>query len=181
MKFKIKLAGLKDLSSFFRAFSASLKKQFPEYSKNTITYFLEEEFNKNSIRKKIKTKEKQLFLAIVDKKVIGYLLASVPYGGIGFCNWIAVNSEYQKQGIASALLEKWEKQALKDGAHKLQLWSDKRNINLYKNRDYNLVGYIPDNWFGANDYLFYKPLRKAKESNFLRDFLKKKRDTLSTR
>lgn len=174
MGFEIRLAKNRDLKGFFDYLDESLKNQFPEYSSNVISYLMKVDYAKKDLRQWIKKKTRQLFLAIVQRKKVGYLLASKPYGGIGFCNLLAVKPEFQGNGIASALIKFWEKQAIKDGAHKLQLWSDKRNVEFYKHRGFVLVGEIPEDTFGTSDFLFYKTLRKANEKNFLKEFLEKK-------
>lgn len=173
MEFKIRLARYRDLKPFFSLLSDSLNKLFPEYTKNTIEYLKRIDYAKKDLRTWVKKRTKQLFLATAKRKKIGYLLSSKPYGGVGYCHLLAVMPEFQGNGIASTLLKTWEKQAKKDGAHKVQLWADKRNVNFYKNREYTLVGFIPDDTFGITDYLFYKTLRKSNEKNYLKDFLKK--------
>lgn len=174
MQFKIRIATTKELRTFFQAFTKSVAEDFPAYTHNTILYLLQDVFSLKSLQEEIKKGICQIFLASVNKRIVGYLVSTHPYGGVGFCNWIAVYPDYRKKGLASALLETWEKKAQKDGAHKVHLWTDRRNIEFYKKRGYILVGRIPDNFFGANDYLFYKTFGKSSEKKFLKDFLKRR-------
>lgn len=174
MKIKIVQASERDLDRFFHLFSKTLRADFPEYSKNTISYFLKEEFSKKQINNDLKKKKTRLYLAFLGKTIVGYLLAASSYGGVGFISWIAVDQKFRRKGAASALLNKWEEQSKKEGLHKVHLWTDKRNLEFYKKRGYVLVGRIPDNFMGAEDYLFYKTLQKSSEKNFLKDYLKKK-------
>lgn len=174
MQFKIRTATTKDLKTFFQAFTKSVAEDFPEYSNNTISYFLQDVFSLKSLQEEIKKGICQIFLALVDQKIVGYLVSTHPYGGVGFCNWIAVYPDYRKNGVASALLETWEKKAKKDGAHKVHIWTVRRNIEFYKKRGYILVGRIPDDFFGANDLFFYKTFGKSSEKKFLKDFLRRR-------
>ena len=171
MRFKIRTAVAKDLKSFFQTFGKSLRKDFPEYSKDIISYFLKDVFSLKSYKEEIKKGTCQIFLALVNNEIVGYLVSTHPYGGVGFCNWIFVHPDYRKQGLASALREAWEKKAQKDGAHKVHVWIVGRNIKFYKKRGYRMAGRIPDDFFGANDILLYKTLGKSSEKNFLKDFL----------
>jgi len=171
----IRKAILKDLNKFFKFFSQSINSQFPEYTLLTHRFFLEEDYSKESFKRWLKKNKKLLLLATIKGKIVGYLLAELPYGGVACCNWIAVDDRYQGQGIGSSLLKEWEKEAREQGAHKLHLWADKRNIEFYKNCSFVLIGQISDCWFGADDYLFIKTLAKPKEKNYLREFLKKQK------
>ena len=47
---KIKKATIKDLNSFWRLFSQSVKNQFPHYSEKAKNYFLKKAFSKKELR-----------------------------------------------------------------------------------------------------------------------------------
>lgn len=164
----VRKATLKDLEKFFQVFRKNISSQFPEYTLLTRHFFIEKEFSKKVFRNWLKKNEGPIFLAVVNSKIVGFLAARTPYGGVAFCSWVAVKEECHGQGIGSILLEAWEKESKKEGAHKLQLWTDARNLEFYKKRGFVLVGDVPDNYFGAHDHLFIKSLGKSQEKNYLR-------------
>jgi len=163
MKCKIKLATLNDIITFFPFFQTSLKTQFPHYSPKTINFFLAKDYSLEKNKQGIKENWRQIYLALNNEQIVGYLMATKPYGGVSFCNWIAVDPQHQGQGVASKLLKTWECQAKIDSAHKLHLWTDIRNLDFYKNRGFILVGEIPQNYFGSDDFLFYKIINDPKD------------------
>ncbi len=158
----------KELDVFYGLFAKFLRVSFPHYSENTIKYFIQKAYTKGVFWKELKRGEREIFLAKLEDEYAGFLTAISPYGGVGFCNWVVVAPELRGKGIASSLLAYWEKQAVKEGAHKVQLVSDKRNVDFYKRRGYKLFGTIKDDYFGMDDYYFYKTLKKSSEKNFLK-------------
>ena len=157
-KIKIKEATISDIRPFWNFFEKSIKNQFPEYSRKTQNYFLKKEYTKRNFKKWAKRKEKILLLALYKNEIIAYFLANPHYGGIAFILWMAVDKKFQRKQIGSQLLKKYEIIAKKQKAHKIHLWTDKRNLNFYKKNGYKLVGFIPCNYFGADDWLFYKEI-----------------------
>lgn len=156
------------IHDFYVYFSLTLAKFFPHYSKKTIDYFVNSAFNEKYFQDYSNKNDINIFLSLVDNKISGYLVAVSPYGGIGFCSWVAVDEKFRGMGIASALLDAWEKTSLKQGAHKLQLWTDVRNVEFYKKRGFELLGKVSDNYFGSDDYYFYKTLRKSSDKNIFK-------------
>jgi len=160
---------------FYKLWRKTLEGGLFLYSEDSVRFIIDEELPNEFLRTEIETGNKYLFLAYIDNKPAGYLLTNKTKGGIAFGHWLGVDSQFQRQGIASALLSSWEKDALREGAHKLQLWTTKNNVSFYKNRGFTKGGNFPDSWFGEDHFLFYKTLRKSDEKIFLRDFLKKRR------
>lgn len=164
-----------EYKDFYEVFIKSLKKQFPEYSKNSMIYLTEVDWSWESINNQLKIGKKIAILAKEEKAgIVGYVLFNKNYGGISLINWIAVEEKYQQHGIATKLLEIWEKDALKKGAHGLQVWTIEKNRGFYKNRGFVESGILPSFWFGIDHYLFYKIIGEPIEENYLRDFLKRK-------
>lgn len=162
MEFKIVEAKTaKVIHNFHDYFSKTMARDFPHYSKKTVNYFINKAFSEKYFLTYVGKKDKKIYLALIDKEIAGYLVSQAPYGGVAFCSWVAVDSKFRGMGIASALLDAWEKESFKIGAHKLELWTDERNIEFYKKRHFKLAGKIFDNYFGSDDYLFYKTLRKS--------------------
>ena len=161
-KLKIKKAGIADLKSFLPVFKISVKKQFPEYSLKAKNLFLNRHFTKKNFIEDFKKRRIDLVLAYINNQIAGYLIILPPYGGVSYISWLAVNDSFQGKGIGSALLKECEKIAKRKGAHKVHLWTSKRNIKFYKKNKWILVGSIPENYFGADDCLFYKTIKKPR-------------------
>lgn len=167
-KYIFKKATTKDLDEFWSVFVKNIKTQFPEYSVKTRKAFLEKEYSLQYIKESLKDKRAALYLAYFKGEVAGFLYTTYICGGIGMANWLAVEREHQGHGIATKLLKMWQKEAKQLGMHKLHLWTDKRNLDFYKKQRFIYVGKIPKNYYGADDYLFYKTLQTPKETNFLK-------------
>lgn len=163
-----KKAQVKDLDRFFLFFVRSIRKQFPQYTPKTRDYFLKRIYSQKVLKRQLQDKEIMIYLALDQKKVVGYLMVLPLLGGICLGVWLAVSESYQRKGIASKLLEIWEKDARGLGIHKLHLWTDQKNLEFYKRRGFRLVGKIPQNFYGVDDYLFYKSIQKPQEKNFLK-------------
>lgn len=167
-KYIFKKATLKDLDRFFVFFSQSIKEQFPQYTPKTRDYFIQKEYSPQSLKVRLKSKDIIIYLAIQDKQIVGYLMTGIIVGGVCLAIWLAVSGQHQGQGIGSQLLQMWEKDAKSFGIHKLHLWTDNKNVDFYKRRGFRLLGKISKNYYGVNDYLFYKSIQKPIEKNFLK-------------
>ena len=178
MDFKIKRAKEEDLPAFFAFFKNALDREFPEYKRKTKEYMPDYGYSLERIRKGLKTGGWQLFLAFVGKKIVGFLLARIQFGGVAWGEWLAVDNKHQGKGIGSTLLKSWEEQALKDGAHQLQFITFLKESSFYQKRGFVLVGKAPNAYFGVDNYYFYKNLRKPDEKNFLKNYLKNKKNKL---
>lgn len=133
-----------------------------------------EDFSLEELEKGIKKGKRILFLAYLENKVVGYLLTNKQFGGVSFGHWLGVDKDFQKQGIGSKLLSAWERDALKQGAHALEINTFEKDRLFYKKCGFIEAGKAPDFWFGVEHFWFYKPLRKSNEKVFLREYLKKK-------
>lgn len=162
---KIKTAELKNFYDFFKH---SIRSQFPEYSAKTAEFFIKNQYSLKNLTKQLKAKESAIFAAFNKNECIAFFLVDAWPGGICFGAWIAVDKNFQKLGVASKLIKMCEIEAKTKGFHKIHLWSDKRNLEFYKNRGFIVVGEIPESLYGSNDYLLYKTLQKPVEDKFLK-------------
>ena len=167
--YRISLATPNDVDRFYPLFEKSMKTQFSEYTDKTIQYYLQKEYPPDVMKDKILKKSISLLLAYKEEAIVGYLIGQRVYGGIAFGEWLGVDDAHQRQGIGSALLQAWEQHSIQLGAHKIHLWTAEKNVGYYQKRGYVLVGKVPDNYFGTDDYFMYKTLRKSHEDNFLKD------------
>ena len=161
-KVKVKKAKISDLKPFFIVFKESVKKQFPEYSLKVKNLFLNKHFTKKNFMEDLKKRRIDLLLASIDGQIVGYLVLLPPYGGISYISWLAVKNSFQGKGIGTVLLKECEKVAKSRGAHKVHLWTSRRNIKFYRKNKWVLLGNIPENYFGADDWLFYKAIKKPR-------------------
>lgn len=170
----VKKAKVLDVNDFYSLFQKTLKEGYflyPPRSTTTIVIDLPKE----TIKKDIKSGKRILFLAYIKNDLAGYLLTNRLNGGVSFGHWLAVHRNFQKKGVASKLLEFWQKHALIEGAHMLELSTTKNDVEFYVNRGFTLSGELPDSWYGVDHFQFYKTLRKSNESRFLKKYEKKKK------
>jgi len=165
-----------DYNKFLEYFKTTLSDNFPFYSADSVGYIVEVEYSTKWLKEKLFKKAKKVFLAKDNKEIAGYLLVTKQIAGVSYADWLAVDKNYRKMGIASSLIDLWEKEAIKEGAHVLFLWTTIANIQFYKNRGFVLGGQFPKAWHGVNSYLLYKPLREPKEENYLKEYLKSKKN-----
>lgn len=175
--FIVAKANLTDFNRFYKLLTKTLNGSYFLYSNNSSAFTLDEDLPKEDLKKYIKEGKRILYLAYAKNKVVGYLLTFKTRAGVAFAQWLAVDKDFQKHGIASKLLSLWEKEALINGAHLLQLWTTKNDIPFYLNRNFKKGGSFPQSWFGVDHYLFYKILRKPNEKVFLKEYLEKKLKT----
>jgi|ETNmetMinimDraft_2_1059921.scaffolds.fasta_scaffold77165_1 GNAT superfamily N-acetyltransferase len=171
-EYNFRKAGEGDLEEFYILFNKLTVELFSEYSLNIRKNIVEKEWSYNAVKAQFNSGQINIYLAFSFDKLIGYLVARPIVGGVCLGEWMAIDKDYQKMGVASGFLSVWEKDAKKNGMHKLHLWADKRNVQFYKNRGFILVGKIPKNYYGVDDYFFYKSIQKPLEKNYLKKELK---------
>lgn len=162
-----------DIPAFLAFFRTSIPHLFPQYSPNSVAYEVDVDYGPEFLTRKLKSGDKKVYLALDGDKVVGYIMVMESIAGVAFADWLAVDKKYQKRGVASALLTMWEKDALDEGAHALQLWTTENNLTFYKNRGFVNGGLFPKAWHGEDCYLIYRALREPEEKNFLKSYLEK--------
>lgn len=156
---KIKKATQKDIDRFWDFFKISVKRQFPEYPARVRNFFLKKQYTKNHLKQWIKKGTITLLIALNNNEIIGYLIADLPYGGVASIIWLAVKDKFQRQGIGSLLLKKYETIAKRKGAHKTTLLvTNKENIHFYKKNNYQLAVFIPQLYFKIDSWWLYKEI-----------------------
>lgn len=155
---------------FHKFFEETINKLFyHDYTKNTLKFFCEAdvEFPPNKIKEY--SELGNIFVAKDGDHYAGFLIFDNPEGGSTSCRWLAVDNNYQKNGIASKLIGLYESEAKKRGAHCIILVTEKRNQRFYKKRGFRYMGLNPAGYYGAPDYWFYKQIQKPKEKNYLKE------------
>jgi GNAT superfamily N-acetyltransferase len=161
---KVKKATIKDIEMFWNLFRSSVKNLFPEYSVSVkaINEIFRKRFSKNVFRQRIQEKNLIVLIASRGKNPAGFLVANLPSGGMSLVIWLAVIANFQKIGIGSLLLRKYERIAKKQEIHKINLWTYKRNLSFYKKNGYKLAGFIPKAYYGVDGYILYKSIQRSK-------------------
>lgn len=170
---KIKKAGEGDFEEFYKLLRKTQDEGYFLYSPASVATF-ETDLPKKTILEDIIKKKRILFLGYVSENFAGYLLTNKMNGGVSFAHWLGVDKKFQKMGVATSLLKFWEKEALKEGCHALELFTTKNDVEFYVNRGFTLAGEFPDAWYGVDHFWFYKTLRKSEEKHFLAPYKNKK-------
>ena len=147
---------------FTNVFSQTVNEEFPEYTIKTKKYFGEEIYIKKQFV------GNTIFGTFDGEKLVGFLVANEPFGGILFIPWIMVIKDYQRKGIGTILLEKIEEYARKEGVHSIHLETYDRDLEYYKKREYKEYGFDKNSYFGADAYLMKKEIQEPKEKNYLK-------------
>nr|AIA16355.1 Acetyltransferase (GNAT) family [uncultured bacterium] len=158
-----------DFDQFYASFENSLASNFKHYSKKIISYLLKNDYPASWLKERVNIGKKVYFLATFEDQIIGYFLVSKPFAGVSLGDWLSVDKKFQKQGIATQLIQQWEDYAKNEGAHALQLWTTEENVDFYKKRGFLLAGKFPESWYGIDRYLFYKNIQKPLQQNYLKD------------
>ncbi len=161
---------VKDLDDFFTLFSTHLQSEFPEYSINTIHAMVSDPrmWSKENFRKILHNKTRLIIGAFIEEKIVGFIEAEYPFGGVSLGIWLIVHSDYQRRGVGKALLQKWEEIIKSLGGHNLYLYADKRNKQYYEKMGFKLIGLHAKGWFGQDEYIFSKIIAEPKEENYLK-------------
>jgi GNAT superfamily N-acetyltransferase len=162
---------IEDIPAFLEHFKASIPLLFPYYSPNSARFTYDEDFSPKYITEKLKKGDMRVYLTFHYTKIVGYLFVMESIAGVSTAEWLGVDKEYQKQGIATHLIAMWEKEAYDEGAHSLRLWTTKDCVSFYEKQGMKCGGTFPKAWHGIDCYFIYKTLREPEEKNFLRKFL----------
>ncbi|HUW24676.1 MAG TPA: GNAT family N-acetyltransferase [Patescibacteria group bacterium] len=156
------------LREFYRVFTQVLREDFPEYPPQLKSFFINVEFPREFLRKKISQWNYIVLLATEEGKVVGFLAMEKPYGGVSYCSWLGVLKAYRGQGVGSRLVEVWERKVIARGGHKLLLITQsEKNRQFYKNRGFDEEGFEKKSWFGLDAWLFGKIIGRPKPRLFL--------------
>ena len=71
-------------------------------------------------------------------------------GGVGFINWIGVESEHRTKGVGSAILATMERDFAKRECHKLELYTYQNNpvlLQFYEKRGYTVMANLNNHYY----------------------------------
>ena len=104
------------------------------------------------IDRKLKVDPQLLLVAIKDEELVGSLMGGYE-GHRGWVNYLAVSSNYRRQGIASRLMNRIEVDLLAKGCPKVNM--QVRNTNVEVLAFYAALGYLDDKVIGLGKRLVY--------------------------
>ncbi len=162
MSIVIKELSEKDKMPLEKIYRETVLKEFFEYTLNIRKYLTSSPEKDAALKLPIKIG------AFYNQKLIGYLMAEKPYGGILFIPWLAILKEHQHKGVGKKLLKSIEKKASILGVHSIHLQSDKLNVPFYEKCGYTVFGFDEKGYWGTDNYLLKKPIMEPHEEAFLK-------------
>lgn len=154
---------IKEAGRFIEFFRSSIKTQFPEYSKKSKDLLIKKEWTVEKVKESLKEKY-ILYVLVFDKdKIVGYLIATIPFAGISSIFWLAVDEKYQGRGIATKIINKSIALLKKKGAHKVNLSvTNKKLIPFYEKLGFQNLCFVKKDYFGLDAYWMYKDIQKPR-------------------
>ena len=153
MKIKIERLKPANWEEFYRCFKQILEGDFPGYPKKAKRSFSDEVKLRNAFVKK----KRSFWVAKLEDKVAGFLIAISSPSGVTFINWLGVKKEFRGQGIGASLVETWEKWAKKRGCHKLRIQTSKiENRAFFKRLGFRLEGKKENDRYHLDFWIFGK-------------------------
>ena len=169
MEIKIDKLQIKDLDEFWEVFSQVMRKDFPGYTKAVVDYFLNKIYTKYNFSHWLNVNWKSIFTAKFDNKIIGFAVLDKPYGGVCFCRWLGVLTEFRNKGVGKELIEKWINYAKDYGCHKIEVSSQPEASVFYKKVGLKLEGKRKLSYFGIDQYIFGKVIGEPNNMAIVRD------------
>lgn len=150
-------AKAEDFEAFFALLEENLQNGSYLYPPDKSSYIINEGLpTKDRLKEDILKGDRPLYIAYEDNKTVGYLLTEKTFAGVAFGHWLGIDRKHRNKGIGSKILEFWEGEVRKEGAHAVFLYTTENNVEFYKNRGYTLGGTFPNSWFHFTHFLFYK-------------------------
>lgn len=153
----LKITGNDDLATIY---TKTVMDAFPEYTESVRKFFSSGDYLRRMMESYFR------FGAFDGDKLVGYVLAQKPFGGVVFVVWIAILPEFQGRGIGKSLMQKIEEVVKPFGVHNLQLNADAKNLSFYEKLGYEKIGFDKKGYFGADSYILKKVLQEPDESAF---------------
>src|SRR5690554_1913089 len=92
------------INDFYELFEKVMNEDYSLYSASQKQYFLDKLYSKQFFRRNIENQFNTVFIAFLNNKICGFLIADKIFGGVAFVNWIGVDKLYRNKGVATALL-----------------------------------------------------------------------------
>ena len=155
----------KEVNEFYRLFKKTLKRDFPEYSREVREIQLDRDFTKKNFLKMVGRKDEVVIVVKVKGEIVGFAVLGKDKGGVVELIWLGVKRGFRNSGIGSKLLSAIERWAKEHKCHCLLVNTEnKRNVAFYLKRGYDYVGMQKEAWYGVNEYLLQKNIGKPFKS-----------------
>ncbi len=158
MNYQISKLQISELHTFWLLFKEVLENEFPGYTKETISTFLEKLYTESSYRYYLENNLKTILVVKDATAIIGFSVIDEPYGGVSLLRWLGVKKEYQKQGVGRQLISSWLDFAFKQGCHKAEVAAQPEAKEFYTKSGLELEGHRKKSYFGIDQYIFGKIL-----------------------
>lgn len=157
-------------NSLFEVFSKIVKTEFPEYSSKVIQYLLTHPraFTKESFKRKIEEESHWALLAYIKGTLVGFIYGEATHGGVSSVYWLGIDREFQRKGIGSVLLLKWETIVKEEGAHVIHLYTFERDLGFYEKLGYKTIGLDKKSYYGVDLHILRKHIQEPREENYLK-------------
>lgn len=143
-------------STFYPLFVSILRSEFPGYTTITLDYLLEKVYTEQNFYYWLQEDLKTILVASIDDTFVGFAVIDSLYGGVSLLRWLGVSKEHQRKGIGKRIIIEWEKIALTQGAHKMEVASQPEAREFYAKAGLNLEGKRIKSYFGIDQYIFGK-------------------------
>lgn len=128
---------------------------FPkEYSPKLIKSMLNKELREEILMIKLSHKIMTAFASYYNSHLCAVLLVQNVPGGVTVGEWMYVLPKFQKKGMATKLLKKWQQHSKNQKKHLLMLWSIPKYSTFYERRGFTISGEIKRAWFNLRSMLF---------------------------
>jgi GNAT superfamily N-acetyltransferase len=140
------------IPGFREYYVESIMTDFPFFSDEARAFYVSDEYADRMMNNHFR------FVAKDGEKIVGFLLATEPFGGIVFINWVQVDPGYRKHNIGTHLLDAVAKAAKEQGAHALHLVTRDPLVPFYKQAGFKLLAVDYNGYFNGDDHLMRRHL-----------------------
>jgi len=156
---KIKTLKLDKFNDFYQVFETSLLTDFNHFSKSQKQVFLNSVWRKNIFLKRFNRGFMVVFRASFNDKTRGYLIASLEPGGVSLLRWIWVDKKQRNKNMGTKLINFWQKWALKQKCHKLNVKAVAKNKGFYQKQGFVNEGVRKKDQFLKDYFLLRKVIK----------------------
>lgn len=161
----IKQATTLDIEKFYSLFTLIMHEGYSGYSHKLINHFLQKDYSKQQFYLWLERFFRNIYLALENEEVIGFLVGDYTYGGVGFISWIGVKPEYRGRGIGEALFNTYEKFAIEKKAHLIELYTYPKVSGFYLKLGFKHIGTRTQGYFGQENMIMDKVIGDWNDDN----------------
>lgn len=136
MKPKIEKLKLSDWDEFYTCFVQVLQDDFLNYSAQIKAQFAREA----RVKDLFVTGKRYFWVAKLEGKLVGFLIASLTSEGVSFVNWLGVKKEDRGRKVGSGLVAIWQNWAQDKNCRKLRVQTSNRDNQCF----YEKLGFMPE-------------------------------------